>query len=470
MGGFLPAPMSIPGYSGAQPERGRGSHGPRFGGGPYQGGMPPPQAAAQYPTPMANQIVEGINNFINSVKDVREGEKEAAKKRFFQAVEMANLGLTVDLKKAARDARKAGLPFDFGEDSGPGPGKQPTGGMPPPQQPGGQAPGQPQGNALQRIGSGIKNAMMPPPTPEVPDNAPIMDNLRQIQQSAQMKMQMEKTRDKAVSGVMTKKRGSPEWNEDVATVGMLQKLQGNGDIEDIPEHQIFKMANTFGKSEQEVRDRLWAMKSGMDPKERVKMATPFILKGIPAEEALTAIDGIMAGETDVQLSLPEDEKESSQEVKKRIDYWRARFPGAATQQLHLAALYDSTENYAALDALIDKMGPSVEEKAEARAESGEARAARGEGRAVRAEGRAETEEGRRETKDWVSYTASSILAEIGDPQRALDALNKIAKGSTKIRANLIPLEKAIKNLEGPKTEVTIQNFGSSEGLPINANE
>jgi len=456
--------MQIPGYTGAQPQRGLGARGFYHGG-----GMPPPQGAMPYQTPVANQVVEGINQFVDNFKGVRDEEKQAAKQRFLEAVQMAQLGLPIDMQKAARDARKAGLNFDYDSPRQPQQPQGQPGAMPPPGQPGMGAPPmgqQPQGNPLQRMGRWIQNTLVPPPTPDVPMDAPIMQALQQMQGGAQQKLQMEQMRDRAMAGVMTKPVGSPEWNEDVAKISMLQKMQDNGDIGDLPEHQIFRAARMFKITEQEARDRLFPMKVALDPKERVKLATPFILKGIPAEEALTAVDAILAGDTDVDLRLPDDsEKETAQEKKKRIDYWRARFPGAATQQLEFAALYDVTENYGALDALIDKMGPSVEKAAEDRAESAEARAARSEGRQIRAEGRAETEEGRKQDKDWVSYTASSILSEMqGDPKRAIDALNKIAKGSTKIRANLIPLEKAIKALEGPKVEVNVNTMGSSDNI------
>lgn len=80
--------------------------------GPQYGGPQSPDLVGSR-TPVANQIVDGINSFVEGFKTSKESEKQAARQRFLEGVQMMQMGLPVDQKKMARDARTAGLNFDY---------------------------------------------------------------------------------------------------------------------------------------------------------------------------------------------------------------------------------------------------------------------------------------------------------------------------------------------------------------------
>jgi hypothetical protein len=238
MGGFGPP---LPG------RRGYPQYGQRYGV------QQPPEGLVPYKTPVANQIVDGINQFVDNFKGSQEANKQAARQRFLEGIQMMQLGLPVDQKKMARDARTAGLNFDYEgptraeqaqQQQPPMPGMPTNGGMQPqmggggmPPQQGPPMPGDGGRGFFGRLGAALTQPFQAPPP--IPGNAGVYQALDQMQQRAALEQQ--KNFELAKMAVDYLKTGSPE---------LAAKLAANK-VLDLPDtlQSILTISSQLGKGD-----------------------------------------------------------------------------------------------------------------------------------------------------------------------------------------------------------------------------
>lgn len=449
MGGFG---LPIPG-------QGRGGYGPRPG--PQGGVYGQPNDLVSSKTPFMNTLVDSINSFVGGFQENKNKEKEAAMQRFQAAMQAQSMGIPIDMKRAARDARTAGLNFDF---ENPTPKqkseaeqKQQQQMMPPPM-PGGGMPGGPQMGGMpqgggqmpipQQQGGGpgffgrLGNALrMPPAQGDVPQDAPFMQWMQQQQQANQQKMAQQQAMAKILDTLAHSPTDSPEFL-DAATRGeVLGITKGIPDLlrDDIARK---KLAKDLGISEQAVGERLAAAAIGTDPVTMTKLMTS--LQGKVPDEALPEIKkSIMGGKApDAELFAGVPEATSLITPDKAYAEWNRLLPGQPKQITALLATLESAGNFQAVDEFMKQMPPTTAELEALYAANREDRAERSEAREDRRMGMAESAEGRSEARfdDYLSDRANEREASLiwaASNQNLAEAKKIVAKfGDRAKRLNL----------------------------------
>ena len=259
----LPPPPHINGPAGYAPQGGV-AQGPTSG--PY---------TLPYKPPVAANIVEGINAFMQNFKAMRDQDRARNQQLFQQDVQNMMLGLPVDMKKTARYAKRAGLNIDF---ENPAPSATQDRPAIPPQQIG-TLPGAGGGIPVMQPGMpGIPAAPTPPPVsgfqhflqgmgiaqPRFDPNSPgaqAMTALQGIGQQNLQTMQTEAQLKQKILGNQGMLAGiqAAALGGDPNALHMASRFQLANES---PMDQLMWMGQQAGKSEAEVAKTAWYMHTG----------------------------------------------------------------------------------------------------------------------------------------------------------------------------------------------------------------
>lgn len=234
-----------------------------------------------------NGLGHGILNFIDQFRQAQRSKKEQAKQDFYQDIQLLSQGIPVDIEKAAKKARKAGLDFDF---EGPTPeiikqqeaqqqamAQQQQ--MPAPPQPG--MGGNPMMNLGRRMG-------IVPPTGKIPQGAGIYKMLQEIQQRGQQGQEMqdlEMRMKKASQNALLAYAESPDSPQGMAALKVLQAMDPNFRSEAV-------LTEEFRKSHPDAYAKLQEQAS---KQMRAKLG-PTLLNDVGAENLPIVLDYINTGE------------------------------------------------------------------------------------------------------------------------------------------------------------------------------
>jgi len=459
------------GYGAPLPGRGFPRQGPQ--GGVY--GQPNDLVSSR--TPVANQIVEGINSFVGGFRDAKEGEKQSARQRFLEGIQMMQLGLPVDRKKMARDARTAGFNFDYegqtpmekqqAQQAPPMPGGGMGGGMPG----GGPMGGMPQGGAPMPGGGGGKGffgrlgAAVSDPfreQPPIPGNAGVHQAMDKMQQQGQAGMEKEMLAAQIVKTMTTEKPGSDKWMQAAQLGEMLGVTKGIPELlkDDIKTKQL---ADALKTTPEKVKASGWAV-------EMTKLTASLAGK-VDAENLPKIMQSVAAAEVPDAGLFAVNDAEAIVDPGDSYKFWRSKLPDSPPSMWSAATAFELAGDYDSLGTLLEQF-PSTDireqeraAKGDKRADSAEARAARGEGRAAAAEGRAEEREVEKQDYAARQRNAAYYYARAGGSlKEAIRMLREDAKINRWLSDDLLDIE-AIMAQKASGFGSMSPGSAAAEGLP-----
>lgn len=434
-------------------------------------------------TPVANQIVDGINSFVDGFKTSKESEKQAARQRFLDGIQMLQMGLPVDQKKMARDARTAGLNFDYEgptaaerqaqqQQSAPMPGMpmpsgdmmqlppgmmmpagQPTGGAPLPMQVGGPPTGAPMGGRgfFGRLGQAMTQPFQaPPPIPEGAGVYQALDQLQQRGQGAanlqditqQVEMLKQQTLLAALPEIINGKAGTESWIKSAKAFFAA----GGADILSAYDDEI--NAQAIGKTPEQYRKLKLQVELANN---EARFTAPLINAGVPPENAHKAwqqtieTDGMIDSDL---LSIAA----SPQEYQKSYNYAKEQWPKITSLEHNQWAIAESTGDFDTMGTLRERFGPTVAEQREGRATEDQelqreanAIAKQANVRATESSQRAAEDQERTMQRDELKTIASRLLnGANGDVEKAVQMLQEQTGRSTKIADHRTEIEAEIR--------------------------